>query len=341
MRPAKKHVAQVCLTVWLLLTVSAYPGDLTGRYVVASVPPKPGASLADATYGGVADIVARNHSYGVTWHLTAETRKMRGLGLLADDDLLGVSLSTGGIAYGVAIYHHEVAEHCWRGHWITSIDSGGTPGEISFGDDGSGQLPGRHRLQCSRPAAGGFEGSVSIESEGTDYRLSFAADGASLYRGAGILLDDGRLVVGWSFGSAPSVAAYRIGANGLFTGRRFSLRGGHPAVAAEHLAKSGDDAARLLPPAARIDPALMPSDVDAGIEPDAPEVKTWVYDELMNRYNADGWAERWMEGQLTPEEHALLERAVRRRRGRPGRGPTDARLTIGDLIEQERNRTGD
>ena len=334
-------MAEVCVACWLLFTASAHPGDLAGRYIVASLPAKPGASVADTTYGGVADIVARSHSYGVTWHLTAETRKLRGIGLLADDDLLGISLATGGIAYGVAIYHHAPAEHRWQGRWITSIDSGGTPGEISFDDDGSDRLPGRHRLRCSRPGAGGFEGSVNIESEGADYRLGFAADGASLYRGAGILLDDGRLVVGWSFGSAPGVAAYRIGANGLFTGRRFSLRGGHPAVVAEHLAKSGDDAARLLPTAARIDPALMPSDVDAGIEPDAPEVKTWVYDELMDRYNADGWAERWLDGQLTPEERALLERAVRRRRGRSGRGQAATRLTIGDLIEQERNRADD
>ena len=315
--------------------------DLTGRYTVASLPPKSGATLAEATYGGTVDIAARRHAYGVTWRLTAETRRMRGLGLPDGDDLLGVSLATGGVAYGVAIYHHTPGEHRWQGAWITSLDSGATPGEISFDEEGSGTLPGRHRLHCQRPGVGGFDGTVNIIAAGVDYLLTFAVDGALLYRGAGILLDDGRLVVGWSFGSAPAVAVYRVGRDGLFSGRRMSLRGGQPTVAAEDLARSGDDAARLLPPAARIDPALAPPDVDAGMEPDAPEVKNWVYEDLMDRYGSDGWAERWLEGQLTTEEHALLERAVHRRHGRASREKTPPHATIGDLIEQERRRSGD
>ena len=250
----------------------------------------------------------------------------------------GVSLATGGIAYGVAIYRHSTEEHCWHGQWITSIDAGSTPGEIRFDDEGGRSPLGRHRLHCARPGAGGFEGTVTIAAEGTDFRLTFAVDGATLYRGAGILLDDGRLVVGWSFGSAPAVAVYRVSPEGLLIGRRLSLRGGQATVNVETLARSGDDAARLLPAAARIDPALVPPDVDAGIEPDAPEVKTWVYEELMDRYNADGWAERWLEGQLTPEEYAWLQRAVRRRRGRDAQGHAATHATIGDLIEQERRR---
>ena len=318
---------------WFFVPAHARASDMSGRYVVASLPAKTGAPLSEATYGGVADITSHRHTSSVVWHLAAETRRLRGIALMEDDDLLGVSLATGGIAYGVAVYRHFPAEHRWRGQWITSIDSGSTPGEISFDDEGGTSLPGRHRLHCARPGAGSFEGMVTITAEGTDFRLGFAADGAALYRGAGILLDDGRLVVGWSFGSAPAVAVYRVNADGLLVGRRLSLRGGQATVNVETLARSGDDAARLLPVAARVDPALVPPDVDAGMEPDAPDVKTWVYEDLMDRYNADGWAERWLEGQLTPEEYARLQRAVRRRHGHAA-----ARSTIGDLIEQERQR---
>lgn len=329
------------IAVWLVALPLSRASDLSGRYVVASLSPKPGALLAQASYGGTVDIADRRHGYAVTWRLAAESRKLRGIGWLEDDDLLGVSLATGGIAYGLAIYHHAVGEHQWRGHWITSIDSGGTPGEIGFDDEGGDKLPGHHRLHCSRPGAGSFEGSVNITPEGEDYLLTFTTDGALLYRGAGILLDDGRLVVGWSFGSAPAVAVYRLGHDGLLSGRRVSLRGGQHNAMVEDLARTGDDAARLLPAAARIDPALVPSDIDAGLEPDAPEVKNLVYEDLMDRYGSDGWAERWLEGQLTPEEHALLEQAVHRRRGRAGRDKLPPRATIGDLIEHERSRSDD
>lgn len=341
-RGRRRRAWAVFAAASLAVAACAVAADPTGRYTVASLPPKPGASLADATYGGSVEVVARQHAFAVTWHLTAEKRKLRGLALLDNDDLLGVSLATGGVAYGLAVYHHAPGEHQWRGRWITSIDSGATPGEITFDDDnGSDQLPGRHRLHCHRPGAGGFEGTVNITVEGPDYLLAFAVDGALLYRGAGILLADGRLVVGWSFGSAPAVAVYRIGPDGLLSGRRLSLRGGQPTVASEDLARVGDDAARLLPPAARIDPALVPSDVDAGMEPDAPEVKTLVYDDLMDRYGSDGWAERWLEGQLTAEEYGLLKQAVHRRQSRAARDKIPARPTIGDLIEEQRRRTGE
>lgn len=340
-QPWRRAVATVFALVCPVLTSRAGTADFVDRYTVASLPPKPGAVLADATYGGVMDVVARPHALAVTWRLIAAPRRLRGLALCDNNDLLAVSLATGGVAHGLAIYRRVPAEHRWRGRWITSIDSGATPGEISFDDDGSDQLPGRHRLRCSRPGMGGFDGAVTITGSGADFLLTFHSDGTLLYRGAGILLDDGRLVVGWSFGSPPGLAAYRIGSDGLFTGRRVSLRGGQPSVVAEYLARAGDNAARLFPPAARMDPALMPSDVDASMEPDAPDVKTWVYDDLMDRYGSDGWAGRWLEGQLTPEEQALLRQAVRRRKGRANQGISPARPTIGDLIERERRRNDD
>ena len=333
--------ATICAVLWLSSAVVSAGVDVSGRYVVASLPQKSGATVAEATYGGTADLAARRNAVNVTWHLTGQTHKLHGLGLLDHDDLLGVSLATGGIAYGAAIYSHTPGEHQWIGRWITSIDGGGLPGEISFDDDGGGQLTGRHTLHCRRPGAGSFEGIVTISPSGGDYLLTFAVDGALLYRGVGILADGNRLVVGWSFGSSPAVAAYRIGPDGLIAGRRLSVRDGHRGDASEALALAGDAAARLLPPAARIDPALVPSDVDAGMEPDAPEVKSLVYADLMDRYGSDGWAERWLEGQLTPEEHALLEQAVHRRHGRSEHDKLPPRATIGEIIEHERRRSDD
>ena len=313
--------------------------DLAGRYTIAALPAKTGATLAEATYGGSVDIVARRHAYGVTWRLAAaDSRKLRGLGMVDGDSLLAVSIATGGAAYGVAVYHRVPDAREWRGQWITSLDSGVTPGQISFDEGDDGALPGRHRLHCQRPGVGGFDGAVNIAANGGNFLLTFLVDGTVLYRGAGILLEDGRLAVGWSFGSSPALAVYRIGADGLLRGERISPRAGEET---EDLARSGDDAARLLPAAARIDPALVPADVDAGLEPDAPDVKSWVYDELTDRYGAEGWAERWLDGQLTPEEHALLDRAVRRAHLHSRAAKTGARPTIGDMIEQERRRADD
>ncbi len=156
-----------------------------------------------------------------------------------------------------------------------------------------------------------------------------------LYRGLGILLDADRLIVGWSFGSAPALAVYRAEPGGLLAGRRLSLRAGQSVVIREALAREGEEAMRLLPVAARTDPAMLRAAADATLEPGSPEIKTWGYDDLQTRHGADGWARRWLDEQLTSDERNLLERAVRRRR-KPAAG-----RTVGEIINDERRRNGD
>ncbi len=321
--------------VWLSALPPASAADLAGRYVVATLPTAD-APVAQAAYAGTADITPRKlHVSAVTWQPAATgAPRLRGLGLSDDDGALGVSLATGGAAYGVAIYHHIPGSHEWQGRWITSLDGGGNVGDIRFDDEGSNTLPGRHRLVCRRPGSGGFEGAVSITSRGDDFLLAFEGDHTVLYRGVGILLDPDRLVVGWSFGSAPALAVYRADPSGLLTGRRVSSRPGQPMAIREALAREGEDAMRLLPAAARTDPALLRASADADLEPGSPEVKTWTYDDLQARHGVDGWARRWMDEQLTPEERNLLQRATRRRKPTAGR-------TIGALIEEERRRSGE
>ena len=330
------RVLAAAVVVWLAAPPGAAATDLAGRYVVAALPAAAEAPVAQATFAGTAEVRPGNgRGCAVTW-LPAATgaRRQRGLGLADDDGALGVSLATGGAAYGVAIYHRVAERGEWQGRWITSLDSGATVGDIRF-DGAGGALAGRHRLVCRRPGSGSFEGAVEITPKGGDFLLTFEVDRAVLYRGLGILLDDNRLVVGWSFGSAPAVAAYRPGSGGLLLGRRLSLRGGQPVVWREALAREGEEAMRLLPAAARTDPAMLRAAADATLEPGSPEIKTWVYDDLQARHGADGWARRWLDEQLTPEERTLLVRAVGRRR------PPPAGRTVGELIDAERRRTGE
>ncbi len=317
----------------------AHAADLAGRYLVASLPNTSEATLASAIYAGTTDIAARNHGYAVTWHLRNSARRLRGLGFPDADNLVGVSISTGGAAYGVAIYRRVDAAHEWQGRWISSIDSGNVVGEIRFDDPGDHVLPGRHHLVCRRPGSGGFEGAVNITAVGENYALTFETDRTVLYRGVGILIDKDRLVVGWSFGSPPALAAYRLNAEGLLTGRRVNPRAQEPTVR-DVLARDGDEALRLLPVAARTDPALIPSDADASLEPGSPEIKGWNYEDLTERYGADGWARRWLDEQLTVEEHALLDGALKRRRRRVS-SKLPPHPTIGQLIEEQRQCVSD
>ena len=344
-------------------------GDLGGRYVVASLPPAISAATPTAspapvreTYGGTVDIATRRHGYAVTWHPANGGPRLRGLGLRDGEDVLGVSLATGGAAYGVQVYHRADEGREWRAPWITSIDGAASVGEIRFRTDGP--LLGRHPMTCQRPGAGGFEGTVEIAARGDDYLLTFSVEHGVLYRGMGALLDGNRLVVGWSFGSPPAVAVYRIGADGLFAGRRVALRsGGQTAITGERFAREGADAARLLP--ADIARGEAAPGADGGedasppafgalspaesallsmMEPGAPSVKTWNYDELQARYGADGWADRWLAEQLTPEEISLLRAAVRRRDRARAREKDKTKAVAGDkqtvseLIEAARQR---
>ena len=314
--------------------------DFAGHYVVASIPATPGATLASAIYAGTADITTRQHGYGLTWHLRDSSRRLRGLGLKDGDDLLGVSLVTGGVVNGIGIYHHSPEAHAWQGHWLTSLDSGGTVGEIRFDDNGSNSLLGSHLLFCRRPGSGSFEGTVNITAQESNYLLTFEVGRSVLYRGVGVLLEDGqRLVVGWSFGSPPALAVYQANTDGLFTGRRINPRAQESTVR-EVLAHDGEDTLRLLPVAARTDPSLVPSDVDASLEPGSPEIKQWNYDDLMASYGDDGWGNRWLDEQLTPEERALLNCALKRRHN-PRVAAKLPHPTIGQLIDAQRQRVSD
>ena len=353
---------------WIVLPGTVAADGLGGRHVVAPAAPAAAAGPAASpaapvpeTYGGTVDIAARHHGYAVTWHPANGAARLRGLGLRDGDDLLGVSLATGGAAYGVQIFHRSSDGHEWRAPWITSIDGAASVGEITLRLDGP--LLGRHPMTCRRPGAGSFEAAVEIAARGDDYLLTFYLEHSVLYRGVGVLLDGNRLVVGWSFGSSPAVAVYRIGADGLFTGRRVALRSGQAAVTGERFAHEGADAARLLPAGiARGEAApgadggedssppafgaLSPAEsaLLAMMEPGAPLVKDWNYDELQRRYGADGWADRWLAEQLTPEESALLRTAVRRRdRARTREKDKDKvaaldRQTVGELIAAARQR---
>jgi hypothetical protein len=332
--------------------------DLAGQYVAADQATPPAE-----VFGGTVDLAPRRHGYAVTWHLVDGARRLRGLGLRDGDDLLAVSIATGGAANGVQVFHRAAGTQAWRGAWITSIDGAGVVGEIAFDTDGP--LAGKHPLHCRRPGAGSFEGAVDIAPRGDDFLLTFTLAHSVIYRGLGIRVDDNRLAVAWSFGSSPALALYRLGADGMLTGRRLALRGGRAVNTDEHLARAGADAARLLPPAVIAAAnaangngvggdggtppkpafgALSPAEsaLLAMMEPGAPAVKDWNYDELQRRYGAEGWADRWLAEQLTPEENALLKAAVRRR-SRTRLGPKDKpgdadQRTVGQLIEAERQR---
>lgn len=241
----------------------APPDPLTGRYVVAESSVESGDPA-----GQTVDIAPRNRGYSVTWRtggtVGANGRARggstrRGLAF-RDGDLLGVSLATGGPAHGVGIYKVEDGGRRWRGRWVTSIDGASAPGEIVF-ETANGELSGRHTLHGRREGGGSFDGTVTVTARAageTDYSLSFTVGGVTVYRGVGVRRGD-RLVVGWSFGSAPSLAVYEIGADGKLDGRRLTTRTAEAATT-ERLAPfagdgTGSDGLLLLPaPAALEEP---------------------------------------------------------------------------------------
>ena len=130
--------------------------------------------------------------------------------------------------------------------------SAGNVGDIAF--DAGPTLVGSHSLTCKRPGVGSFVGTVEITAKGSDYLLTFLLGHSVLYKGVGILSGDGRLIVGWSFGSSPSLAVYHYNAEGLLSGRRVTLRSnGQVSSTNERMAREGEVAARLLPVAAHGD----------------------------------------------------------------------------------------
>ncbi len=330
------------------LLPAASSAEPSGRYVMAT------NENDQEVYGGAVSISARKNAYEMDWQLAGEYRSLHGLGLLDDHELLGVSLSTGGGAYGVAVYHRGKNDSQWQGRWVTSIDGASNVGDISF--DAGSTLVGTHSLTCKRPGVGSFVGTVEVVAKGSDYLLTFLLGHSVLYKGLGVLSGDGRLIVGWSFGSAPALAVYHYNAEGSLTGRRLALRSNGQVVStSERMAREGEVAARLLPVAAHgnleeqseagplpgafgtlTDPVL------AVLEPNPPLVKHMTYEQLQ-KAGPDGWADRWLAGQLSPEERADLASARQRladgRRGKGKGAPSaDSQKTIGELIDAEHAR---
>jgi hypothetical protein len=280
-----------------------------------------------------------------------------------DGEELAVSLSTGGAAYGVAVYHHVADEHAWSGPWISSLDGGASLGKIRF-EDGAA-LEGRHSVVCSRPGAGTVSGTVEVKPAADGYQLTFQLGRVVYYRGVGLLLPGDRLAVAWSFGSAPEIAAYEIKRDGALAEHRVSWAA-HPGSPGDeqllpitndqYLATINQGTARrsggssqmplfAVPPDPGADAfpagegAAIPDAAALILGPVAPQVKAWSYQALMHQYGADGWAQRWLNRQLTPEELQLLKSALHRHETHGGSGDQALESrSIGTLIEEERAR---
>ncbi len=303
---------------------TAATSQLTGRFHILS--DTDAHNDAIPAPGGTVDIDPRRSAYTVNWRFD-QGRPLRGIGLSDGTDLLGASLYTGGVAHGLAIYRRADGGRRWQGQWITSIDSASIVGVMDFdADPKQPTLAGRHHFSGHRATTGQFDGVVTITPQGEDYTLAFTTSGgATLYRGIGILRGD-RLVVAWSFGSSPAVAVYELGARGELNGRRLSLR----------------SRSVVLPTRERLIPASAATAAGGAneAEPGAPVVKTSVYLDLVTRYNASGWVERWLDSQLTADEQRVLQLAVRRHHlGDPAAGTLGAQ-TVGQLIEEERKLQG-
>lgn len=199
--------------------------ELPGRYFLPEGSPAGGGWLDVA--------VKQDPVCTLAWRLDSEKR-VRALGLSDSGRLLAASFNTGGAAHGLVVFRRTAAG--WGGRWITSIDGASTLGEMTIDGDA---LSGRHRFS-GRGRAGRFEGSVNISTRGAAYSMNFyGASGVPLYRGIGVV-NEGRLLVAWSFGSSPSLAVYAVDDKGL-AGSRFSFgRGQGDAVTApERLTRDG------------------------------------------------------------------------------------------------------
>jgi hypothetical protein len=340
--------------------------EIGGRYAAQAPAGTPAAAAATAADAGprLVEITAHRNAYAVSYETGFSRHKRHGWGLL-DGEQLVVALSTGGAAYGVAIYHHLPGEHTWSGPWISSLDGGASLGKIRF-EDGAA-LEGRHALVCSRPGAGSVSGTVTIKPAADGYQLTISLGHAVYYRGVGLLLPGDRLAVGWSFGSAPELAIYQVGAKGSLAehhvwwaqhpGSAASLDNGQfvPISNDEYFAAmsqgtfspgSGSSPMPLFANRAGSGADELPAaDASAAQEaaalilgPAAPRVKTWSYTALMRQFGADGWAERWLERQLTAEELRLLHAAVRRHETHQGGDGDLESRNIGALLEEERTR---
>ncbi len=332
MKPAACVWAVACACAGIAQVAA---GELGGRY--QALPAAAGMPVVPAE---IVQLTPHRNAYEVRWEPVAGSRRQHGWGLL-DGQQLMVAVSTGGAASGVAIYHHAPAEHAWSGPWISSLDGGGALGTIRF--EAEAELDGRHALVCARPGAGTVTGTVEIKAAAGGYQLTFRLGRAVYYRGVGVLLPNGALAVGWSFGSVPAAAAFVCNADGSLTERRVSwtpLPAGAdrsvqltPFDGDEYALAASQGAGELVTPAeasAAAAAALL-------LGPATPQVKAWDYATLLRQYGSGGWAERWLERQLTPEERQLLKAALQRHPA--GANDPDHR-SIGTLIDEERAREG-
>ena len=215
---------------------------------------------------------------------------------------------------------------------------------------------------CSRPGAGSVSGTVEIKPAANGYQLTFNLGRAVYFRGVGLPLPGDRLAVGWSFGSAPELATYQTAADGALIEHHVSWTP-HPGSPAEgELRPISDDqyfaAMNQGTPGQGRGSSTMPlfasptgpiggelpagepsaaSDAAASLlGPAAPQVKAWSYPALQRQYGADGWAERWLERQLTAEEHRLLNAALRQHEVHGNAAQDVENRSIGTLIEEQR-----
>ena len=333
---------------WLFVCCVAAAGGalVSGVADAAPAPPfvgryrlVPGTRANDLSpAGGIVDIDFRHVAYTANWRL-GSARPLRGLGLSEGNDLLGVSLYTGGIAHGLAIYRKADGGRRWLGHWITSIDSAASVGVMDFdADPKQPTLAGKHHFTGHRASTGQFEGTVTMSPQGEDFLLAFTTSGgATLYRGVGILRGE-RLVVAWSFGSSPALAAYELGEHGELNGRRLSMRTRgalqpmpERLVPADAVVVASGSAGAAKEKDRRPDVGVM-----SASEPSAPSVKAISYSDLVARYGSAGWADRWLDGQLTSDEQRLLELAVRRHSAGDPTAATLGARTVAQLIEEQR-----
>ena len=336
--------------------------EIGGRYATQPPVKAPNAeAVPPPSETRVMEIAAHRHAYAVSYQIAGNRHKHRGWGLL-DGDQLAVALSTGGAAYGVGIYHHVPTEHDWSGPWMSSLDGGAAVGTIHFAEGVS--LEGRHTLVCARPGAGSVSGTVEIKAVADGYQLRFNLGRVVFYRGVGVMLPGERLAVGWSFGSAPDLATYAVGAGGTLAEHHVSWTP-HPensasaqfrplsddqyfAVINEGTPNSGPGSSRMPlfanpagPSAEDVPTGDAASGSDAlapAVGPVAPQVKAWGYAALMRQYGADGWAQRWLERQLTQEELRLLHAALRRQEAQAAAAQGLETRSIETMIEDERGR---
>ncbi|MBV9126904.1 MAG: hypothetical protein JO117_02330, partial [Verrucomicrobia bacterium] len=235
------------------MAAGAAAEPLSGRwYLLAKSPANSSGNAAqNITAVGTLDLLARPSTVLANWHLESSpttgsrARNLRGFGLPVEgtgDNLLAISLRTGGPAYGVTVYQREGPR--WHGRWVTSIDSARTVGEMWI-ENPEGPLAGKHRFTGERSGTGHFEGVVSIAAKSDEmFTLTYAVGGVVVYRALGVLLAyQTRLAVAWSYGSAPALAIYRsaVGNDGAqLTGRQFRLARGGDAISveAEQLARN-------------------------------------------------------------------------------------------------------